>query len=444
MRFTISSFQNYINELGKKVSSKELLCPLLLNNDTLVFPYKDLDEALIISLNHKDPFIGISPAHYFYKLNSFDNESFRNMREYLNRTYIETIKPYKDDFGVILKIKNEEFPKLKELKIDLFPLVPNLYLIDEKGQEVHSFYKKVENKKPEFSLKGEECNFEIISRLIERERERRIEQKYDYFLTILKRRIDRILKKKKYIDDDLEKGKANLVMMDYVNSIYTLNLDLKKHVDHIDCYGEIITLDPALSIKENIDKFVNLYKKGKRTIEVANENYKRYETELAYYTNIRETFFRAETEKEKDKIVFDSGLISSSHPTALTPFNMPYKINHNGVIYYFGKNAAQNDYVSFIKKFDREFVWFHAKDVSGAHVIICKKKPSEKELIFGAEIALICSKLTTGYVTYALKKNVRKGHKQGEAILKNYSVMKLNVIDDKTYEYVKNATRSDN
>mgnify|MGYP003293749304 FL=1 len=141
-----------------------------------------------------------------------------------------------------------------------------------------------------------------------------------------------------------------------------------------------------------------------------------------------------------DKFVLQSGLDKKHHQITQSVANSPYKINLNGTIILFGRNAVQNDYLSFGMKLDRDFTWMHIKDYSGAHIVIKNKKPTEAELLFAAELALIQSKKTAGEVIYTHKKNVRKGHTLGEAILKNYSTIKLNNVRKETIEKIKNSS----
>ena len=121
--------------------------------------------------------------------------------------------------------------------------------------------------------------------------------------------------------------------------------------------------------------------------------------------------------------------------------NRPWKINLNGTIIYFGRNASQNDFLSFVMKLDREFTWMHIKDKSGAHLVIANKKPTENELLTTAEIALLCSRCTAGEVSYTKKKNVRRGHVLGEAIIKNHSNIKLNNVRKETLTLFESAVR---
>ena len=135
------------------------------------------------------------------------------------------------------------------------------------------------------------------------------------------------------------------------------------------------------------------------------------------------------------------GMIKKKKEVKETPFNRPYKINYNGTIIYFGRNASQNDYLSFVMKLDREFTWLHIKDKSGAHLVICNKNPTEKELLLACELSLLCSRAVSGEIVYTKKKNVRRGHTLGEAILKNHSVIRLNSVSKETKDIFLTAER---
>ena len=46
-----------------------------------------------------------------------------------------------------------------------------------------------------------------------------------------------------------------------------------------------------------------------------------------------------------------------------------FVINHNGTSIYVGKNNLQNDAITN-KLARRDYLWFHAKDIPGSHVVI--------------------------------------------------------------------------
>ena len=94
-------------------------------------------------------------------------------------------------------------------------------------------------------------------------------------------------------------------------------------------------------------------------------------------------------------------------------------------------------------KLDREYTWLHIKNLSGSHLVICNRKPTENELLFACEFALLCSHQKVGEIVYTKKKNVRRGHTLGEAIIKNQTTVKLNKIREETVEAFAKAKRID-
>ena len=94
-------------------------------------------------------------------------------------------------------------------------------------------------------------------------------------------------------------------------------------------------------------------------------------------------------------------------------------------------------------KQDRQFTWVHIKDRSGSHIVIASLKPTEDQLLFASELALYLSKQKAGEVQYTRKKNIRRGHSLGEAIVKNYSTIKINNIRERSLELFETAKRCD-
>ena len=99
---------------------------------------------------------------------------------------------------------------------------------------------------------------------------------------------------------------------------------------------------------------------------------------------------------------------------------LPHQIVYNGVTYWFGTNARQNDFLSFALDTDKDHLWLHVKGSHGAHLIIRKSNPTDEEISFGCQICLLASGLNDGEVMYCVKSSVRKGSVPGQAIVKEY------------------------
>jgi predicted ribosome quality control (RQC) complex YloA/Tae2 family protein len=96
-----------------------------------------------------------------------------------------------------------------------------------------------------------------------------------------------------------------------------------------------------------------------------------------------------------------------------TTARYPYELIYQGTRYLFGRNALQNDYLTF--KFARPTDWFfHIKDNPGAHVIIQDSQPTPKLINIAATLAILLSKRADGEVAYAQVQTLRKGKKPGK------------------------------
>ena len=66
-------------------------------------------------------------------------------------------------------------------------------------------------------------------------------------------------------------------------------------------------------------------------------------------------------------------------------------LNHNGVAIYVGKNNLQNDTITN-KLARRDYLWFHAKDIPGSHVVIFDNNPNEDTIEVASMLAAYFSK----------------------------------------------------
>lgn len=450
MRINHTNYQKYIDETTPLIKDKKIQNVSLINNNTLMLHFLDENKlCLVISLNIENPLVYILNKNYFYS--SLENKSFLKFKKEIQNTIIKDLKLKSDDNILIIEtIKEDEFKdKIFKIIIELFPKHPNLLVLNEEDKIV-SFFKedKTRNFKekelyifptPISYLNENESNFDFTKHF-ENELEIRKNEKYIKFIKYFSSRKKSLLNKIKNIENDVNKANQNIFLKDTADAILCENIDLKKHQENIIIDDKIIPLEKNKTILENVQIMFKKAKKGKETILLANKNINNAKNEIEICEEILNKFNSLD-EYHKDKMVLEYFPDKKKKEIKETPFNKPYKINYNGTIIYFGKNSSQNDYLSFVMKLDREFIWMHIKDKSGSHIVICNKKPTEKELLLGASIALLCSKSSAGEITYTKKKNVRRGHYLGEAILKNYSLIKVNNISNDAKEIYLKAIR---
>jgi predicted ribosome quality control (RQC) complex YloA/Tae2 family protein len=442
MRISHDSYEKYINSLNRQLSGKILNSPILLNNKCFMFPFDGEIGSLIISFNHASPCVFKKEEQPFFS--SMENPFVLRLRKKIRKSLINCISLAHDDNIVCLSLhvidEIEEGDLL--LYIELIPMHPNLILCDKNKTVIEAYYQS-KNRELKFgdtytspkqtglTDSGEQFSEALIDNLLREEIENRRKERYKVFLNFINGKIKQSKRKIMAIEDDIKLAQNNINYASTADEILCLGLNLKSRLESAQINGRTIKLDPSKTIIENVEAFYKRSKKAKETIARSESNIANANKEIELYESLLTRFANAD-EKSADKLMQEVGMIKKKKEVKATAFNKPYKLNLNGTIIYFGRNASQNDYLSFVMKLDREYTWLHIKDKSGAHLVICNKKPTDAELTFACEISLICSHVTSGEVIVATKKNVRRGHVLGEAILKNYKIIKLNNVSKET------------
>ena len=451
MRISHSSYQKYIGKLSQEIDGKLLFSPILINNETLLFPFAaDYHFSLVISLNNRCPLIYKINSDIFFK--SFDNSFLQKFKKIFNRTIISNLQLNEKDNIVSFILTSNESDESRIFVAELIPNSPNLIVLNN-GKIEETYYRNknrnltfgAEYELPEslLELKGDQkITEEFLNEQFKIEDELRFKEKYAEFLKFLNNKIKSVNKKISSINGDLKKADENRKFAGIADEIYTLGIDLKAKLDSVEINGEIVKLDISKTVGENCQNFYKKSKKAKETARHFQTNIDNAQKSLDEYNRILSEFESAD-EKGKDKIMETYFPVNKKRETQETIFNRPWKYNLNGTYIYFGKNASQNDYLSFVMKLDRDYVWLHIKNLSGSHIVICSHKPTENELLFACEIALLCSHQKAGEIVYTKKKNVRRGHTLGEAIIKNQTTVKLNKIREETVAAFANAKRCD-
>lgn len=180
----------------------------------------------------------------------------------------------------------------------------------------------------------------------------------------------------------------------------------------------VIPLDPTLDAMENAKKYFDKYAKLKRTGDALSSYILETENEIKHLESIETSLSIAETEGDLAAIkeeLREYGFIkkhSGKKTNRISKSQPLHFVDDNGFHIYVGKNNYQNDQLTFKFATGNDW-WFHAKQMTGSHVIV---KSENKELPdstyeYAAALAAYYSSGKDNEkveIDYLQKKNVKK------------------------------------
>lgn len=238
----------------------------------------------------------------------------------------------------------------------------------------------------------------------------------------IKNKLSRLNKKLKILNKELleakEKDDFKLKGQLLISNIYLFKNNIPEVVTLQNFYSEnlediSIELDPNISIEKNSEKYFELYKKNKRTIENLYEQIDITKKDISYFETLS---FQIESAGKTDLLEIKEELINSGYlkkdknKKSTKKKNNYLIIKYNGIDIYIGKNNIQNDTITN-KLARRDYLWFHAKDIPGSHVVIFDNNPDEETKSVASMLAGYFSKFKNeNYVSVdsTLIKNVKK------------------------------------
>ena len=238
----------------------------------------------------------------------------------------------------------------------------------------------------------------------------------------IKNKLSRLNKKLKILNKELleakEKDDYKLKGQLLISNIYLFKNNIPEVVTLQNFYSEnlediSIELDPNISIEKNSEKYFELYKKNKRTIENLYEQIDITKKDISYFETLS---FQIENAGKTDLLEIKEELINSGYlkkdknKKSTKKKNNYLIIKYNGIDIYVGKNNIQNDTITN-KLARRDYLWFHAKDIPGSHVVIFDYNPDEETKRVASMLAGYFSKFKNeNYVSVdsTLIKNVKK------------------------------------
>lgn len=145
-----------------------------------------------------------------------------------------------------------------------------------------------------------------------------------------------------------------------------------------------IKLDPKLTPVENAQAYFRRYRKAVRATEGLPARIAAVKADLAYLEQLAADLALAESRPEIDA-VYDALVKAGWAPKARSgsggQVEGPRRFEIDGFPVYVGRNARQNDEVTF-KRAGPDDLWLHARGVPGAHVVVkCGKRDVPEEIV---------------------------------------------------------------
>jgi predicted ribosome quality control (RQC) complex YloA/Tae2 family protein len=134
-----------------------------------------------------------------------------------------------------------------------------------------------------------------------------------------------------------------------------------------------VPLDPKLSPADNAQAYFRRYRKAQRTGQEIPVQLRQVETDQDYLDQLAQDLNMAESRPEIDAVaqaLTQAAYLRPKRKPLSSPAARPLRFTSpDGFIVWVGKNALQNDQVTF-RRAAPDDLWLHARGVSGAHVII--------------------------------------------------------------------------
>lgn len=457
----------YLPYLKEALEGKRILKVALYDDRAFYFDIQGYgDNRLAIILDDRDPRIYL--AERIERFKSLETKFYEQMKKEVNSSIILNIEELNEDRILCfrLRIINQVFKEeIRYLVFEMIPLHVNLVVLDEQKKIITSFrpgslqdtrpllrgLPYTLPHKPERKSLKEEINWDNKSYLLtclEKEKQIQDKRKKELFGPLLKsieRRIKQLERKKERLEEQAKEAANHLNDGEIGNLIYTYFDDIAKGSDHYEIDGYVIKLDPRKSLSENAEMYFKRAKKAKETLRytkqfLENAEEEKQELEASFAQLI------ASDESGLELLSKDLGITplpgrKGREKLALTSSTLPYMVSYKGVNYLYGKNAKQNDCLTFLYCTARNHAWLHVLGDSGAHLIIKKDYPSEEEKRFGAELALLASSKEDGDVMCTPRKFVNKGPNSGQVKVKEFETIHIKEIRQETRDAFSQSVR---
>jgi predicted ribosome quality control (RQC) complex YloA/Tae2 family protein len=199
----------------------------------------------------------------------------------------------------------------------------------------------------------------------------------------------------------IEKGQAEVVLNNYYDNDAPIT----------------ISLDPALTPSQNMQKYYHKYNKLRAAIDHIKLQKLDAENEIQYLESVQTQIEMAEPNELADirEELVEQGYIRKqkqdhkkrSKNDSAKPHEFESSAGNRILV---GRNNKQNDQLT-MRTAHKDHYWFHTKDIPGSHVILETSNPTDEEIVEAAELAAAHSKYRHASnvpVDYTQVKHVKK------------------------------------
>ena len=432
------------NDVNEKIKGNHISNIIVLSSNDIIFTFSFYrKEKLLISLNHQSPFISLIESTP--SVPSIMGKLVEELRKNIKDTVVKDISSIENERIVKFTLfKTDVFfdKHTSYLYLELIPTHPNLIIADEANKIIYAtHYTNLDAKR--IILKGmeyvlplsnivnndfsddissfkEEVNNYLPSLL-----EHRLDDKYQKLITTLKSKIKKCKNKVKVLNDEIEEAKKLLIYQEYGSMILAYLYDEEELKNYIK--ENNVPYDETKSASDNANILFKKYKKAKSTITNNEEQLRLNDEELKIY---EEDLASLSGEDESIYLLLSSKYLKTSIPKQEINKLTPYYVLIDGTKIAFGRNANQNDLLTF-KKAKDQYYFLHVENIHANHVVIMNNNPTDKDKENAAMLALWLINKEAGNVQIALIKDIKKGHMPGQVLLNKYSVIKINNVTSK-------------
>jgi predicted ribosome quality control (RQC) complex YloA/Tae2 family protein len=267
-------------------------------------------------------------------------------------------------------------------------------------------------------------------------KEKRLKEKYEFVYKYVKTRIKSLKSKILVLKKEIEKANENLTYQEHGNMLLACLNDKEALEEYIKEHH--LKLDEDLSIGQNANVYFKKYKKAKRTIEMDNKELIKTLKDIE-----KLEVLQAQLPYMNDEDMFQ--LVKEYFPHKLNVQDKKKAIKNNvsfiqvnNTKIYYGKNAKQNEEITF-KIGKKDEYYFHIKDYHGSHVVVANSNPTNEEKLIAAELCLILSGKNAGDVQFTQLKNVKKGGSDGLALLNTHQLITIKNVREGTFNLLKKS-----